>query len=101
MRIDKNTKEFKSWFEWTSKFVKEENRGNYFITIQQGRKFIKIVLNGVDSPHRSAFAFINMNNGDVLMASSWTSPAKGARGNIFDVHNGRKFVTPYGMAYLR
>jgi hypothetical protein len=46
---------------------------------------------------RSAFAFINRTNGDVLKSASWSAPAKGARGNIYggtlgvDSYTGRVF----------
>lgn len=37
----------------------------------------------------SAFAFVDMTNGDILKAASWKAPAKHARGNIRvgDVNN--------------
>jgi len=31
---------------------------------------------------RSAFCFIDLTNGDILKAASWSAPAKHARGNI-------------------
>jgi hypothetical protein len=50
---------------------------------------------------RSAFAFICKRTGDVLKPASWSAPAKHARGNIFDEHNGIGSIGPYGPAYLR
>jgi hypothetical protein len=49
----------------------------------------------------SAWAFIDKSNGDVLKADSATRPAKGARGNIFDEHNGMLRIGVYGPAYNR
>ena len=37
--------------------------------------------------------------GDVFKADGWSSPARGARGNIFDVHGGIGRMGPYGPAY--
>lgn len=74
-------------------YFPKENAGE-FKTLD-GRKYVKLVING------SAFCFVNKENGDVLMAASWKSPAKHARGNIFDTFNGLQYVGPYGMQYLR
>jgi hypothetical protein len=49
----------------------------------------------------SAWAFIDKTNGDVLKANSATRPAKGARGNLFDEHNGMQRIGVYGPAYNR
>ena len=35
---------------------------------------------------RSVYCFIDMSNGDILKADGWAKPAKGARGNIFNVN---------------
>jgi len=51
--------------------------------------------------HRSGHCFIDRANGDVLMCASWKTPAKGARGNIFDDKNGLGRMGPYGTAYNR
>jgi hypothetical protein len=45
--------------------------------------------------------FIDKATGDVLKAETWARPAKHARGNIFDAHNGLEKMGPYGPAYLR
>jgi hypothetical protein len=71
-----------------------------------GTKYLKIQLKSVggsiDQPRDSfrAFAFINLENGDLLKPATWKAPAKHARGNLFDEHGGMKWVTPYGMAYM-
>lgn len=47
----------------------------------------------------SVHCFVDRTNGDVLKASGWSAPAKGARGNIFDSANGLGRMNEYGPAY--
>lgn len=65
---------------------------------RRSKRFIKIVVleNG---EMKEAFAFIEINTGDVLMPASWSSPALHARGNIFadDPLDG---TGPYGPGYI-
>jgi len=61
----------------------------------EGKRYIKVIKDS------SAYCFVDKKNGDVLKATSWSAPAKHARGNIFDEHNGLKHIGPYGPAYLR
>ena len=51
------------------------------IGVQPGRKYARLVtmFNG---RNRSAFAFVDLSNGDILKAAGWNDPAKHARGNI-------------------
>ncbi len=49
----------------------------------------------------SVHSFIDMETGDVLMAASFKAPAKHARGNIYDEHNGLKNMGPFGPRTLR
>lgn len=49
----------------------------------------------------SAHSFVDMATGDVLKCAGWKSPAKHARGNIYDEKNGLGSMEPYGPAYLR
>lgn len=60
-----------------------------------GSRYVKIHKGG------SVFSFIDTKNGDVLKPASWRAPAKHARGNIFDDHNGMKYISSYGPAYLK
>jgi hypothetical protein len=62
---------------------------------RDGSRYMKIVHNG------SVYCFVDKTNGDVLKSASRNAPAKHARGNIFDEHNGLKHMGPYGAAYLR
>ena len=66
---------------------------------ERGKRYIRIAQ--ARGPQRSAWAFIDTTNGDVLKPASWNAPAKHARGNIFDAFNGMKYVGPYGPAYLK
>lgn len=72
----------------------------YKLTIRKGKKYVKIIQNEHDNGG-SAWAFVNMHNGDILKPASWSAPAKHARGNIFDEHKGMKWMGVYGAAYLK
>jgi hypothetical protein len=65
---------------------------------QHGKKYVKIVR---DDGQRSVHSFIDKTTGDVLKPASWNAPAKHARGNIHDEHNGLKHMGPHGPAYLK
>jgi hypothetical protein len=89
---------FESWFALVTNFLKEhDQKYNQIRPIKknEGKRYIKIVVG------TSAWAFIDKENGDILKPASWAAPAKHARGNIFDDHNGMRYLTPYGPAYLR
>lgn len=89
---------FASFFQGVTKLLNEhQNQVNFFreISVEHGRRYAKVVVGG------AAFCFIDRTNGDVLKSASWRAPAKHARGNIFDAHNGLRYITPYGVAYLR
>lgn len=58
------------------------------------RKRVRLVEGG------SAYCFVDYETGDVLKTASWSTPAPGARGNIFDPFNGLYTMTPYGAAYM-
>jgi hypothetical protein len=60
-----------------------------------GKVRVRIVHDG------SARAFVDYATGDVLKCAGWAKPAKHARGNIFDAHNGAEFEGTHGPAYLR
>lgn len=59
------------------------------------RKYARIMRD--DSAH----CFVDLTNGDVLKPASWKTPAKHARGNIFDAANGLGSMGVFGPAYLR
>jgi len=101
-----NTK-FEFWLEktngelekkWKSQFSQEYKP----LTYTKGKKFVKILrdrgcwgfVSMVDGVHKSSPIKI----GDLLMAAGYNSPAKHARGNIFD---GSAMYSMYGPVYLK
>jgi len=68
------------------------------LVAEKGRRYIRIVSKG--EAQSSAYCFIDMTNGDVLKCAGWKSPAKHARGNIFNADNGVGAVGPHGARYL-
>jgi len=75
-------------------------RDFHFFT--EGKRYIK-VCTGIEETSKvgSSYCFIDKTNGNVLKPASWSSPAKHARGNIFDADNGLDCCGPYGVTYLR
>jgi hypothetical protein len=51
------------------------------ISAQPGRKYARLVT-AFNGESRSAFAFVDLSNGDILKCAGWGIPAKHARGNI-------------------
>jgi len=72
-----------------------ENLEKPVISHTEGKRYVKLIRNG------SVHCFVDKTNGDVLKAAGWKAPAKHARGNIFDEHNGLGSMGEYGPAYLR
>jgi hypothetical protein len=70
-----------------------------------GERYVKVYRLEIASNgsllSRSVHSFVDQTNGDVLKAASWRSPAKHARGNIYDADYGLSRVTAYGPEYLR
>lgn len=64
----------------------------------EGSRWVKVVAG--DGSSRSAWAFLDKTNGDVMKAAGWNAPAKHARANVFDRASWRN-VGPYGPNYLR
>lgn len=69
------------------------------LEVTYGRKYAKIA--SVCRGSHSAWAFIDLTNGDILKPASWAKPAKHARGNILAEDHGVSAVGPYGPHYLR
>ena len=68
----------------------------------KSRRYVGIFAKrGCDEKAGRIWAFVDTTNGNVLKPASWRAPAKHSRGNIFDAHNGLKYVTHFGPAYLR
>ena len=86
------------WYQAVVKMVTEHQskfQSNLAIELSEGRRYYKVVVNG------SAWAFVDKESGDILKPASWNAPAKHARGNVFDMHGGLKYITVYGPAYMR
>jgi hypothetical protein len=54
----------------------------YEYVIEEGRKYYKVVM--IAHGSKSVHCFIDKKTGDVYMAASWKSPAKGIRYNLLD-----------------
>lgn len=110
LMVDESTPEFLSWLAGAEKVMNDYSAlhfPNAYAISQEtleftvGPKFIRIIRKAVTKEGGSAHAFIDRTNGDVLKPASWKTPAKHARGNIFDAHNGLGSMGPYGPAYLK
>jgi hypothetical protein len=66
-----------------------------------GPKYIRVVKRDGYHGGRSVHCFVDRANGDVLKAAGWKAPAKHARGNILDEHNGLARMKWTGPEYLR
>jgi hypothetical protein len=68
------------------------------LEVDPGRRYVRIWCKAHGS--RSAWAFVDKTNGDILKPASWRAPAKHARGNIFDA-NPVANTGAYGPHYIR
>lgn len=98
--------EFKNWMKACSKLYFEYMSVNCpscaneaGLDFAAGKRYIR-VFSHVSNEQRSAWAFVD-GNGDILKPASWKTPAKTARGNIYDESAGMSRITPFGPAYLR
>lgn len=105
MSNDNFHEQFYSFFEGCKKIFNEHMQRfpscNERLVVSAGRRYVRIDKVSANGTSASVFAFVDKTNGDVLKPASYKAPAKGARGNIFDMHNGLAKITPYGPAYLR
>ena len=71
--------------------------------VKSGRRYAKIIAKDVHDKNRynsqRMWAFIDKTNGDILKPAGWKTPAKHARGNIYE-EDRMLFMTPYGPAYM-
>lgn len=71
------------------------------LEMSDGRRYIRIdCIRDGGRGQRSVYAFIDKETGDVLRAAGYKSPAKHARGNLFDTLQGTEMLTPHGIGYL-
>lgn len=98
---------FDSWLAACQKMIADHYAVNLTnlpvptLTVERNPKYWRIVINKTKSESRSVYCFIDPMTGDVLKAAGFKSPAKGARGNLFDDSNGMARMTVYGAAYNR
>jgi hypothetical protein len=105
--------QFEMWLEKTNeKFEKEwltpnsEGRVTSIeykpLTYKKGKKFVKVLrdrgvwgfVSMVDNVHKNS----PIKPGDLLLAAGWSTPARHARGNIFD---GTASYSMYGPSYIK
>lgn len=64
-----------------------------------GIKYLRIVSKEPGHTGGYVYCFIEIATGNVLKGAGYKTPAKGVRGNIYEV--GKEGVGPYGALYLR
>ena len=91
---------FEKWFKQCQALYVSDGRDklNYNLTYKFGRKYISIIA--LTGNQKMQWGFVDMETGNILKAASWKSPAKHARGNIFDKDGGMKFINWTGPMYL-
>lgn len=102
---------FNNFINGLQKIIDKKTIGDK-VGFMPGGKFIRVYTeNTRGGAGRSCYCFVAKDNGsnkemgawtkgDVFMSGGWKAPAKHARGNIFDPHNGLEKCGPYGVAYL-
>lgn len=68
------------------------------VSSEDALKYTKVFINEPGG-NRRIYCFIDRSNGNILMPATFSTPAKGARGNIFDADHGMKRMGPHGPAY--
>ena len=92
--------------EWKVKAL-ENNRNHYdVLTMEVGRKYIKVwqqgVWDGVIRDSRSCYMFVDKNDGAVYKPASYKAPAKGVRFSIAGLLENYTICDPYGsFLYVR
>ena len=99
---------FDKWFKGATKIRDEYLKKNFPISYEQeeltfkkGKKYIKVIQRQKGAKLGSVWAFIDTTTGDVLKPASFSAPAKGARGNIYDAKGGLGRISAYGPGYNR
>jgi hypothetical protein len=85
--------------ELNDKFPKIQSYQEVFV-YTTGKRFYKICKSRDGGSPRSAYAFVDKNNGDLYKAASWAAPANYVRGNINDP-SGLDACEEFGVKYLR
>ena len=81
----------------------EMNTWEYPKLLKKGRTFDKIVSVRNNAPNKaqSANFFVHRETGDIYKAGSWSAPAKGRRGSIFEPNTYRRYDIHGGWLYKR
>ena len=81
----------------------EMNTWQYPALLKTGRTFDKLVTVRNNAPNKaqSADFFVHKETGDIYKAASWSAPAKGARGNIFEPKTYKNYDVHGGWLYKR
>ena len=81
----------------------ESNTWQYPKLLKKGRTFDKLVTVRNNAPNKaqSADFFVHRETGDIYKAASWSSPAKGRRGSIFEPNTYKHYDIHGGWLYRR
>lgn len=96
---------FAEWLSDCQTIVNNYHRENFlklppvYLYHTGGLRYAKIE-SFQDRTHHTAWAFVDVTNGDILKPKTFKQPAKHPRGNIFDTSGGLSRIGPYGPAYL-
>lgn len=74
-----------AWTERADESDVPEGKTAYYrpVEITKGKKNVKIIVH--DGAQRFPYCFVEIATGRILKAASWSAPAKGGRGSIYDV----------------
>ena len=81
----------------------ESNTWQYPKLLKKGRTFDKLVTVRNNAPNKaqSADFFVHRETGDIYKAGSWSAPAKGRRGSIFEPNTYKHYDIHGGWLYRR
>ena len=71
--------------------------GAFNVTFEKGRKFLRVVT-AYGQHNRSCWGFVDVATGEIFKAASWKAPAKGPRGNLYDLSSYFQRVSASGIA---
>lgn len=73
------------------------NGGVFNVTFEKGRKFLRVIT-AYGQHNRSVWGFVDVATGEIFKAASWKAPAKGVRGNLYDMASYFQRVSVSGIA---
>ena len=76
------------------------------LEVQKAKRWIKlwnfaVIQNEVDNHSKSAFAFIDPENGEAFKPAGHRAPAKGVRANVLDLESMKKATGSDGIGFGR